>query len=173
MDDSLIVSSGALLVCFSDPRPQAVPCEPGTKTWEPTAGRFLSRGRRCDIIGRSHKARHLSTWCIHPTGPLLFTPHTRIKVPVDSRISDNSQRRTTQQPDEQLWCTRGVSGAGRWYHPILIPEIQGHISIVCKAKHAQALFGKREKNRGWCSRCILPSKTCAVCKKLFAGLCLT
>ena len=71
MDDSLIVSSGALLVCFSDPRPQAVPCEPGTKTWEPTAGRFLSRGRRCDIIGRSHKARHLSTstWCIHPAGP--------------------------------------------------------------------------------------------------------
>ena len=30
---------------------------------------FPELGRRCDIIGRSHKARHLSTWCIHPTGP--------------------------------------------------------------------------------------------------------
>ena len=168
-------------MCFSDPRPQAVPCEPGTKTWEPTAGRFLSRaGRRCDIIGRSHKARHLSSstwWRIHPTGPLLFTPHTRIKVPVDSRISDNSQRGTTQQRHNltsKLGAQEAVyPGAGGWYHPILIPEIQGHISIVCKAKHAQALFGKREKNRGWSSRCILPSKTCAVCKKLFAGLCLT
>ena len=81
---------------------------------------------------------------------LLFTPHTRIKVPVDSRISDNSQRQTTQQRHNlrsKLGAQEAVyPGAGGWYHPILIPEIQGHISIVCKAKHAQALFGKREKN---------------------------
>ena len=111
---------------------------------------FPELGRRCDIIGRSHKARHLSTstWCIHPTGPgscLHLTRGSKSLLTAALATTVNVERRNNAIT--QTRCTIGVSGAGGWYHPILIPEIQGHISIVCKAKHAQALFGKREKKR--------------------------